>query len=40
MLNIGQDIAVVNIVSDQRGNQNELIIVQITALTFVIFACI
>jgi len=40
MLNIGQDMVVINVVSDQRVNQNELIIVQITVLILVIFVCI
>lgn len=40
MLNLGQDMVVINVVSDQRVNQNELIIVQITELILVIFVCI
>ena len=40
MLNIGQDMVVINVVSDQRVNQNELILVQITVLILVIFVCI
>lgn len=40
MLNLGQDMVVINVVSDQRVNQNELIIVQITVLILVIFVCI
>ena len=40
MLTLGQDMVVINVVSDQRVNQNELIIVQITVLILVIFVCI
>lgn len=40
MLNIGQAMVVINVVSDQRVNQNELIIVQIAVLILVIFVCI
>lgn len=40
MLNLGQDMVVINVVSDQRVNQNELIIVQIALLILVIFVCI
>lgn len=40
MLNLGQDMVVINVVSHQRVNQNELIIVQITVLILVIFVCI
>ena len=40
MLNLGQDMVVINVVSDQGVNQNELIIVQITVLILVIVVCI